>query len=396
MAFKKVTSGLTTHNDVINELITFMTVDLNSPWLLDLNDRPTAADAAEFGSLSTSRVTILSKVPSQANVLEALARNQFVAVSPIARMQNYLRNSTIGIQIWASVGKPQASPATAPKYTAEHDGGTGIRDSGDNRTSFALSAVQTDTAGPFTSLTMFGPEQPLTSPKGQNDSALIPNYVYFVIEFAAGRFSHGMLGEWKKFVPFLGGWGAAGHDRNTNNDVENISNATMWNGVHSNDRGKVWCTADNGQGKDYGTGDNQQGLSPKPILVWCGSVSATELNNDGIANIPVPLIKWGHPTPFRDFMTGPSRAVLSGFDPLVTPFVSVGDWFNNSLNIDNAAQDWMPAFYPEDFFLGDITNFEAGVEVDVGGIRIMPYPITSALGGSPSSNYGGYFYRIRE
>jgi hypothetical protein len=390
MATKLVTSGLTTRNDLINEIITFMTVDLPAPWTLVENRNPTNADVTEFFSQDSSRYTVMSIRPAAADVAEAWQfANHVATVSPApTEMFIWFRNTTAGVQF---SGLPEGSRGSPnfPPFNSQWDGALTHRPANDGRTARAMPRFEASTP-PFTSLRMFGPEQ--ESPQ----NPLIPNYVYFILETSPGRYSHAFVGEHKKMIPFFGGAGLWGSIRNSTDTVDNFNNATAWNDQgQAIGRGTIWCTCFNGQDNTYGgaSSRNQNNISPEPVGVWKGGIGLDQ-NNNGDAASPDPLKIVGH-TFFRDFMTGVSRAVLSGFQPLVTPFFMVGDWPNFGGNMDDNAQDWAPICYPEDFFLSDITNFEPGVQIDVGGIPIIPYPITSKLASAPRSTYGAYCYRVR-
>ena len=398
MAFKKVTTGIASIQSVVNEIVTFATVDLNSPWRNDGDVNPSSVSTGDFPTSSAARVLQLSKVPAQARVTgpNGAAFNSPYVGSPIPdRMFTYFTNNTIGVQLTGTVHDiaAAASPIVSfPPFPARDDGLVAQRNWNDNRTNIGVNAAEALNSV-STALYLFGPEQPLTSPKGQADDPNIPNYVYFVIEFDPGRFGHGFFGEWKKMVPFPGGAGNWGSHRDGSNTVDNSTNETAWNNAASGARGTAWYSCNGFWGNVYGTGDNGNGLSPRPIAMWCGD-APTSLMDNGFASIAGASRKMGH-TIFRDFMTGPSRALLSGFQPMVTPYMMMGDWFFNSLNLNDPDQDWMPLVYPEDFFLSDITNFEPGVQIDVGGVPVIPFPITSKLGGTPSSTYGAYCYRVR-
>ena len=389
MAFKHVTSGLTNVNSVIDEIITFVTVDLPAPWTLVHNLRPTAgAGNNDFPTSAALRFMMISKTPSQDRVTGpngGAAQSPYIGSPVPDEMFMYFTGATFGPQFSGGqidAATVQSPVQVIPPFNLGMDGLICQRVANDNRNSIGINA--TESLQPATSMYLFGPEQ--TSP----ENPLIPNYVYFVIEFSAGRYGHGFFGEWKKMVPFPGGWGNAGSHRDGSDNIESSLNSTMWNEQSLDARKKNWLSVNGFWDNTPGTSDNSQGLSPKPVPTWAGDHDS--FNNNGIADDPVPLKQYGHGF-FRDLMV--YRATLSGFQPLATPFNALGDWFDNGVNIDDPGQDFMPAIYLEDFFVARINEFEPGVQIDIGGIPIIPFPVTSKLGGTPSSNFGAYCYRVR-
>lgn len=374
MAFKKVTSGLNNGNDVIDEILTFITADLDVPWTTESNKNTTSTTTITQSG-QAGRNTWVSQVPSQPN---GFAHKGIISPDPV-RMYIGMRNVSNGpgIQLnGTGFHDPLASPIgdwwTGQGNLLE------ARPVGDAASSVVPPYVGMENSGPYTSLYMFGPNNP-----GSPIDHAIPHYVYFVVEFTPGRFAHGMFGEFKKFVDFEGGWGFSGHDHNGNDTVDNLNNHTMWNEVRSASSGDMWVAANVGQVSKVGGGPSR----------WFRTNNT--LNNAGSTLVPYAMLQWGH-IQNRDFMTGPSQAKLSGFFPLVQPMLTLLDSDSTAgKNVDDDAQIRMPACFPEDFFLGDISPYEPGVDAVVGGITVVPFPVTSKLGTTPRSNYGGYFYRKR-
>ena len=393
MAFKNVTTGLTDLNAVINEIITFCTTDLSAPWTLELNNEPTASDAGIYTSGTTGRLTILSKTPSQPNVMSCFndPANPFLPSPAPDRMYVKLRNVTEpGVQMCPS---GYADPALeSPMVFLEQT--TGLQPSAlfDARTvnlsttTTQLPVVETNgKSTSFTQMWLFGPNQ--ASPEDPR----IPNYVYFVIETEPGRYTHGFFGEVRKMVPWSGGFGAHGHDRSTSDNVNLSSNATMWN---QDDAGsgadKTYFCAD--------VGNQQTGFisaSPEPTTKWWSKFlrGTSGWADSPTGNRPHNAMVMGHNS-FKRFMDGTGISLLSGFVPLATPMMFAMDEYV-AVNIADRDAPVMPMYYMPDMWLGPIDTFEPGVQVTVGGITVIPFPITSTLGTAPASSFGAYLYRVR-
>lgn len=387
MAYKEVTSGLNGINDVIDELVTFMTTDLNAPWVLLHNlDITAGTNVDEF--TDSSRRTVLRKTPSQQNSGQVFGDDDpdtnYLGSPKPTDMYVAMRGVQHGVQLWPSglYPRPESPVPGIFSGAAQLDGGHSPRPSTDPETNVAPNTAGTQDQGPFTKLYMFGPNQ--TSPE------TVPNYVYWVVEFDPGRYMHGMVGEYKKFVPFKGGWGSWGGEHNGNNDPtsRNPGQATPWNEFSNQSQGKPGMYCWNNQAQRI------TDVSPVRAARWWRSADDQTLNNSNGVNAFNPLFVAGHGVN-RDFMGNTGEATLSGFTPLVTPLVMVGEYGYEALNIDNSAQSYAPACYPEDFFLGQIDNYEPGVEVSIGGIPVVPFPIVSKLTTGAISNFGGYFYRKR-
>ncbi len=386
MAFKKVTAGLTDINAVINEIVTFMTTDLPAPWTLELNKNSTAANGTDSNTGTTGRSTWLSAVPSDPKSRLAFLNSRAGSPSP-TRMYIGMRNvTTPGIQVAASGRFPNSTSSPLPAFFgASAQDGVYMRGVRDGRTSIAPKVVNLNSTGPYTALYCFGPQQ--SSPLNPS----IPQYVYFVLEFSPGRFVHFHFGEMRKFVPFVGGWGVFPGSRDASDTVDAGSNGTLFNDMYET-AAMGALAADIGQAA-LGTANAASPITRVRWFLHTGFSGLTPGSSTIASSTPAPLFKIGHGK-LRDYMTGPSRALLSGFTPLVTPAYCLGD-FSGAAGPADRNQLIMPACYPEDFWLGDITNFSAGVEVTVGGIPIIPFPITATIAGSPRSTYGGYFYRKR-
>lgn len=393
MAYKEVTSGLTTINDVIDEIVTFMTTDLNAPWTLDHNFNITAGtNVGQFDTTASGRKTVLRKSMTQLN-------SELVFGDPNDPDTNYLgspkptemyvamRGVQDGIQLWPSgfYPRPESPIPTFMQGTASQmDGGHSPRPVADAGTSVSPAVADCADQGPYTKLYLFGPNQ--ESP----ESANIPNYVYWVLEYDPGRYGHGMIGEYKKLVPFQGGWGSWGSDHNGNDDPtsSNPGQATPWNEMTNQSEGKPGMYCRNNQSQLI------TDVSPVRSSRWWRHADDQNLNDTASVINFNPLFIAGHIVN-RDFLAGIGIAKLSGFTPLVTPMVSVGEYGHEGLNHDDPDQSYAPACYPEDFFFGNIENYEPGVEVSIGGIPLVPFPIVSKLTTTPRSTFGGYFYRKR-
>lgn len=377
MAYKEVTSGLTTVNDVIDEILTFITTDLDSPWTVESNKNPAAANVTQGFTGATGRNTWVSIVPAQPN---GIAHKGIISPDP-DRIYIGLRGTSTGGGGVAFNGTGFHDAAASPigNWWTGQGNLLEARSADDSPSVVSMPYVDLGGSGPFTKLYLLGPNHP--SPV---DPA-IPHYVHFIVEFTPGRFAHGFFGEFKKFVNFEGGWGFAGHDRFNQNIVDNSQNHTMWNDLRQGSSGDMWVAANVGQDSKTAGGPTR----------WFRNLGALTSGGTGVINIPYALRQWGHLF-HRDFMVGPSTALLSGFHPLVQPIITLLDTQSTgSMRLNDSLSDRMPACYPEDFFLGDITNFAPGVTVTVGGIPVVPFPITAKIGGTPSSTYGGYFYRKR-
>lgn len=377
MAYKEVTSGLTDVNAVINEILTFLTTDLAAPWTTETNKNPAAAPVTSVFTGLTGRNTWVSHVLAQP---KGIAHNGIISPDP-DRMYIGMRNISTGgggLQ-FNGTGFHNAAASPVGAFRTGQGNLLEARPADDSATTVAVPYSDFEGAGPYTKLYLFGPNQ--VSPL----DPLIPNYVYFVLEFEPGRYAHGMFGEFKKFTNWEGGWGFAGHSQNGTDTADNANNHTMWNEKKTPSNGDLWVAANVGQVSKTAGGPTR----------WFRSFFAMTAGGTSAINVPYTLRQWGH-LQHRDFMTGPSQATLSGFFPLVQPIITLCDSDSTAgKNINDSLQDRMPACYPEDFFLGDITNFAPGVEVTVGGIPVVPFPATSKLGTSPRSTFGGYFYRKR-
>jgi hypothetical protein len=179
----------------------------------------------------------------------------------------------------------------------------------------------------------------------------------------------------------------AGHQVLSSSDPISSSNQGMWNESTGITVG-AWMAAEVGQVNKAGAGGPTRWFKQRDRANFTagGSVSLTS---------PYNMAQFGHAF-HRNFMYETAQAALSGFFPLVQPFIGLYDIGSVSpANIDDEDQTLMPVATMEDFFLGDITNFEPGVTVSVGGVDVVPFPITSKLTTGDRTDWGGYFYRKR-
>lgn len=375
MAFKVVTSGLNNPNDVIDEILTFITADLDAPWTIETNVNITSI-ATSTTTSGASRNTWVSIVPAQPN---GIAHKGIISPDPTSIYIGMRRiNAPEDAIQFNGTGFHNAAASPLDNFWQEQ--GAFLQAEEADGTVVSIPWVDFENAGPYTSLTLFGPNQ--TSPIDPT----IPHYVYFVLEFTPGRYAHGFFGEMRKFSNWEGGWGFTGHDRDLLDSIDGqTNNKTWWNEVRgTGDGSELFLAANVNQVNKAGAG------GPTRWFRHLATLSGSASNS-----LPYPLRQWGH-VMFRDFMTGPSQATLSGFFPLVSPIVFLLDSDSTASKlIQDPLQIRMPACFPFDMFFGDITSFEPGVTVQVGGIDVVPFPVTSKLGGNPSSNFGGYFYRKR-
>ncbi len=384
MAFSSITTGLTTLNDVIDDIRDFA---IARGWTQEQDVDPTAAEVN--GTFTTTgRNLWLSIVPSSSDYI---AHGGIRSPDPDRIYVGMRSISTLGsigngIQTHVTGLPPVSGFSDSPKFNPFFDGMGTLADRYSWTDALGNStppASEVNQAGPYTRLLLFGPDD--TSPLG-----LTPNYIYWVLEFTPGRFTHGGFGQFGKFNKWLGGWGSLCHARRTSNSVDNLNNATMWNDqVRESSKEASWVMA-----ADVGQRANAATVSPLGRVRWFQKATESDMNG-GVTDFEAFAMHIGGTVTYRDLITNsPGAVVLSGFTQLITPFMSLANVGPSDGPVDSDL-NMMPAAFPIDMFLGNITPFEPGVEVTIGGIAIVPIPFTSKLAGSPNSNYGGIFYRKR-